>query len=270
MAQLMRFHQYPNDTNGIGKNKFSIKVDSNPWEDAWTRGGNGLGGPYNWSQMPLVPNDICPTITSLQRQAIGALCYDAGASTGMSYTAAESTTLLANADTALVNPFKYSNSIFGCAGPNGIGTPLIDMVNPNLDYLHPVIISITRGPNDPNGIDEGSGHAVLVDGYGYNLSTLYHHLNMGWEGSYDAWYNLPYVLDYNTVNSCVYNIFTSGSGEIISGRVTNGFGNPLSGATVTAVGLSGSYATTTNTEGYLCTGERPGSPVKPIHRNRHY
>jgi hypothetical protein len=30
---------------------------------------------------------------------------------------------------------------------------------------------------------------------GYNNSTLYHHINMGWLGLFDAWYNLP---DMNT------------------------------------------------------------------------
>ena len=34
------------------------------------------------------------------------------------------------------------------------------------------------------------GHEVIVDGYGYNSATLYHHLNLGWTGMADAWYNL--------------------------------------------------------------------------------
>ena len=39
----------------------------------------------------------------------------------------------------------------------------------------------------------GGGHAVVADGYGYQHTTLYHHLNMGWNGFDDAWYNLPDV-----------------------------------------------------------------------------
>ncbi len=68
----------------------------------------------------------------------------------------------------------------------------------------------------------GGGHVVLADGYGYNNSTLYHHLNMGWSGSDDVWYALPLVDAYYTYTSfsgCVYNVYTSGS---ISPKVKTG------------------------------------------------
>jgi hypothetical protein len=85
--------------------------------------------------------------------------------------------------------------------------------------------------------NSNTGHAVLCDGYGYNYSTLYHHLNMGWNGIDDAWYNLP-VIDadtgFNAITSCLYNIYTSGSGEIISGRVFDSEDNPVPNAVVFA------------------------------------
>ncbi len=210
--------------------------------------------------MPLVPNDICATITPAQRQAIGALCYDAGVSTRMSYTAAESTTLLDEADNSLVSTFKYSNSIFGCAGPSGIAGPnLMDMVNPNLDYGHPVILDIASTPGD------GYAHAIVADGYGYELSTLYHHLNMGKQGNSDAWYNLPNVGSYIMVRGCVYNVFTSGSGEIISGRVTNAYRNPVSDVNVTAQRTGGgTYVATTNNSGIYALAHVPSASAYTI------
>ena len=51
------------------------------------------------------------------------------------------------------------------------------IINPNLDAGCPVMLGI-----DP------IGHAVPCDGYGYDLSTLYHHLNYGWSGNFNAWY----------------------------------------------------------------------------------
>ncbi len=78
------------------------------------------------------------------------------------------------------------------------------------------------------------GHEVIVDGYGYNVSTLYHHLNLGWAGTADAWYNLPTIstgiYNFNSVIECIYNVFPQGSGEIISGRVLDAAGQPVSGA----------------------------------------
>jgi hypothetical protein len=102
------------------------------------------------------------------------------------------------------------------------------MINPNLDAGCPVLLGIRR---------DGGGHAVVCDGYGYDLSALYHHLNMGWGGFHDAWYNLPNVdasqYTYDTVSSIIYNVFVEGEGEIISGRLTDDEGNPISGALVT-------------------------------------
>ena len=68
------------------------------------------------------------------------------------------------------------------------------MINPNLDARFPVLLGII----DPQAI----GHEVVVDGYGYTSATLYHHLNLGWSGTADAWYNLP------TISAGSYN-FTS-------------------------------------------------------------
>ena len=51
---------------------------------------------------------------------------------------------------------------------------LHNMINPNLDASYPAILGITDAV--------GGGHEIIVDGYGYNVSTLYHHLNLGWGG----------------------------------------------------------------------------------------
>jgi hypothetical protein len=97
------------------------------------------------------------------------------------------------------------------------------------------------------------GHAIVCDGYGYNGSTLYHHLNMGWSGSDNAWYNLPTIdtswTTFTVQYKVIYNVYKSGTGEIISGRITGAGGVPLSGVTVTATGPGGPYTATTNAKG---------------------
>jgi hypothetical protein len=157
-----------------------------------------------------------------EAEATGALCYDAGVSVNMKYASDGSGVLVRDSKAALTNTFQYRNAVVGYKSSGiDISPGLIGMVNPNLDAQSPVFLGLT-GP--------GPGHAVVCDGYGYESLTLYHHLNMGWEGSDDAWYNLPNIDSshaYNCVDECLYNIRTTGGGdgEVISGLVYTHLGS---------------------------------------------
>jgi hypothetical protein len=211
---------------------------------------------YSWSDMPLVP-DLSATVA--QRQAIGDLCYDAAQSVGTVFKSTGSTALLSKADEKLRTTFGYSNSIYG--NISSAGSALNGMINPNLDAGKPVFLGIHNSSTD--------GHAVICDGYGYNSSTLYHHLNMGWDGDDDAWYNLPNVdassYAYSLIDSCIYNIFVSGTGEIISGRVTDMAGNPIPDVNVSANATgTGTYLATTNAEGIYAFANVPSSKTYTV------
>jgi hypothetical protein len=230
MAQVMRYYEYP--TGRIGVQEFAIHVGGERRQNASSRGGDGLGGPYDWSDMPLRPDANCGNITESQRQAIGAICYDAGLAVETYYASDGSGALMPDARDAMVGIFQYGNAVLGYDSERNIHEALTEMINPNLDAKAPVILAISE-PLDPNG-----GHAIVCDGYGYESSTIYHHLNMGWSGTDDVWYNLPNIdaanSKYTTVFGCIYNIMTSGSGEIISGRVMDRDGSPIANAKVTA------------------------------------
>jgi hypothetical protein len=244
IAQLMRYHEYPNGRASVGSRRFEVKVDDVP-QYTYTRGGDGKGGPYQWSLMELEPD--CDT-TLEQRKAIGALCYDASVAAETEYAQGGSASNLRNARTALLGTFMYNNAIYARWGDGIMNLEVLkDMVNTNLDAGYPVILGIVKD-------DTELGHAVIADGYGYDFSTLYHHINMGWNGSHDIWYNLPEIdysrTDYyNVINGCIYNIYTYGSGEIISGRITDLSRRPVSGATVIARGWGGPYTAETNEKG---------------------
>ena len=60
--------------------------------------------------------------------------------------------------------------------------------------------------------------------------TMYHHLNLGWGSTSDgltanAWYNLPTIdtpfMTFTTLYKVIYNVYKTGTGEVISGRVTD-------------------------------------------------
>ncbi|MEN6423900.1 MAG: C10 family peptidase [Phycisphaerales bacterium] len=235
MAQLMFFHRHPQDA--VGTKEFEIhytlpllseSATNDTYHEATDmvslRGGDGVGGPYQWNLMANDPSS--PFVYDHLNdglKAIGALCCDAGVSINMAYGPHGSAADTLDAADAFKDTFHYANAVKGCRLTLDLGTPTLadigpdlnTMINPNLDAGHPVILGI-RGPD--------GGHAVLADGYGYQHSTLYHHLNMGWRGGDDAWYNLPAIdssYEFNVIQKCVYNIFPSKQGEIISGRVLN-------------------------------------------------
>ncbi|MEN8126501.1 MAG: C10 family peptidase [Planctomycetota bacterium] len=238
MAQVMRYHTWP--VTGIGVNSSTIYVNGSP-QTAYTRGGNGSGGAYNWAQMPLIP---LSGVTSTQREAIGALCYDAGVMVGMDYMSGGSSASLVDADQEMTATFNYTNSIYTQSFTSSGDDRLWNLLNANLDAQLPVILGVSGS---------AGGHAVIADGYGYTDNTLYHHLNMGWGGYDNAWYQLPLIdasYTFNAINDAVYNIYSSGTGEIISGRVTNLAGAPLENVSVSAyIGATLQKQTTTNSRG---------------------
>jgi len=221
MSQLIRYHEYPS---------------------------SGPSGIYVWGNMPLEPNWH---ITLAERQAIGHLCHDAAESVDTSYGSGGSSASLYDACREFRDTFGYSRSIHGYNSYNELGAALTKMILPNLDAGHPVVL----------GVHSPGAHGVVCDGYGYDTSTLYHHLNMGWSGHDNAWYNLPTIVcpeagqSYSIVDTCIYNVFTSGSGEIISGRITDPEGEPISGVTVSAGG--GAYTDTSEAEGIYALAKVP-------------
>ncbi|MGD0552784.1 MAG: C10 family peptidase [Sedimentisphaerales bacterium] len=256
MAQYMRFWRYP--TTGVGTGCFTVYVNGAA-RTKCLRGGDGSGGAYSWTDMTLVPD--CST-TLIQRRAIGALTYDAGVAVNMRYASSGSGAYISDATAAMVDTFGYSNAIEGGDEITNIGDGLNGMINPNLDWGNPVILGISNS-------SDGSGHAIVADGYGYNSSTLYHHLNMGWDGEEDIWYNLPNIdssPSFNIVDSTIYNIYMSGSGEIISGRVTAAdTDTPISGATVTATESGGTtYSAVTNSNGIYAIAKIPSSSTYTV------
>lgn len=267
-AQLMRFWQYP--TAGVGTTLYTITVNGGA-SDWPLRGGDGLGGPYDWGNMLLDPSN--PIATDLQRQAIGNLCHDIDLSVNMDYEWTYNGTSYTGTDKyqmsdvakALVATFKYGNARDGSNAGNNIPYTNRDaMINPNLHAGYPVVLGITSTSG-------GDFLDLICDGYGYNLNSIYHHLHLDF--GYGAWFNLPLVylsttdnkLQFNILTDIIYNVYPSGSGEIIAGRVLDSKGGPLQGATVTATRTGGGvYSAITNANGIYAIVKVPSSSTYSV------
>jgi len=257
LAQIMFYWHCP--MGAVGTNAFNVCVNG-VQQPMRLRGGDGVGGPYDWSNMVLDPASGC---TLVQCQAIGALCHDAGVAANMNYAAGGSGAAAYHEMDAL-HAFGYSNAIYS----ESVGTAsiapadLLAMINPNLDAGGPVQL----------GIDGAHGaHSVVCDGYGYNLSTLYHHLNLGWAGFDTAWYALPLIdpallsYTFTSIETVVYNVWTNKTGEILSGRIVSAGGGPLAGAVVTATRSGGgTYTATSDAHGIYALAGIPPSSVYTV------
>ena len=209
--------------------------DLTPWAPAF-------GGTYDWDNMVDRPAaaSSAGTLTEANRLAIGHLLRDVGITVPIHYeiVGGEGSAHAALA-LSLVDTFQYADAVF----KSGVDADVFrNGILANLDAKLPVGVTVP-------------GHAIVADGYGYADGVLYVHFNMGWNGTGDAWYMPPVIYEdaairsesYNTINTILYNIRPSGeeADSIVSGRVLDASGNPVSGVTVSAGG-SRSCATDAN------------------------
>ena len=242
-GQIMRYWQKPSSSVSAGTYTC--------WVDGKKTSKTMKGGTYAWSSMPLTSSSCT---TDAQRQAIGKLVYDVGVAAQMGWSSEDSGTLGCVAAQALRNRFGYASAHSYCNGASG---ELSGNLASNTDFRNAILASLDASMPVAIGIyREGvGGHAVVVDGYGYNGGSLiYCHINCGWSGSQDAWYNLigegVTSYSFSKMQDVSYNIHPTTSGDVISGRVLNDAGAPVSGATVTLTSSSGSQRTaTTNAKG---------------------
>ena len=250
LAQLIRFHEYP--SGYVTPKTFTCYVGTSQTQTNLTM----VGGTYDWSLMPFVPTS---SITDDEREMIGRLCYDAGVSMRMNYgfgDGGSSGALGGFEIEPLKSVFGYANAESYMLRSGSLSSSVIKAaILANLDAGYPVLL----------GIQGDGGHAIVADGYGYIEGTLYTHLNMGWSGSSDFWYALPDIgtkYNFNVVDSVTYNIFPTKTGQLVTGRVTDPFGDPVQGATVNASikydHSSEAASTTTNENGIYAIFAKAG------------
>ena len=219
-AQIMRYHEFPKgNVSSVTRTCYVGGVATSK---------TMIGGTYSWENMPLVPSS---SITDAECAAIGKLCYDMGVAIRMSWSSGGSGAYPYCLPDEFMGVFGYKNAIAWQIQSGSLSSTVIaNALLANFDAGYPVELGIASS---------SSGHSIVGDGYGYSGGRLYVHLNLGWGGAYDAWYNLPNIgtpHGYNVVNGVVYNIFPDGTGDLITGRVLDASdGTPISGAAVQAL-----------------------------------
>ena len=229
MAQVMRYHGHPTAARSPVTRRCYVEAASrgNP---AAVMNLTTQAGVYDWASMPLEPT---AGITDAQCEAIGKLTSDAGISVYMSYDLASkggSGSFLFNVAKALMEVFGYANAAYYTADKDVSANAVVmrRAMFSNFDAGCPVVM----------GISGDGGHAIVGDGYGYNDGVPYVHLNMGWSGSCDFWYNLPDIdtgfYHFTVFDDLVFNIFPKADegNATLAGRVTDDAGDAVSGASV--------------------------------------
>jgi len=238
-AQIMRFYEWPKDS--VAGATFQCQINGSNLDIPIQ------GGLFNWGDMPLVPSPAS-SVENKHQLAIGKLTSDIAIAIRSHFNyqnSGQTSAMLTLLTVRFTDRFKYSSAkilIDSAENNANVSKHLNNAILANLDAGCPVGLGINDAKN--------MGHAVVADGYGFDGGTLYTHLNMGWTGSCDVWYNLPDVsgfvfnlpsnpFNYNLVNCVMYNVFTNFTGEIISGRVLAPDGlTPAVGASVIATNLT--------------------------------
>ncbi len=190
MAQIIRYHQYPNV--GFWHNQYIhsyFGIQRADFDSVY----------YDYSLMPTSVNRYSSTA---QQNAVSLLCYHCGVAVNMNYENPNHTSgsgAHSEDVTDGLKYFGYTNSFF--LNKNGIDSDVWDsLLRHDIDLGRPIYYS---------GSSSEGGHAFVCDGY--NNSNKYH-FNFGWGGYGDGFYSLTYVNGYSSAQAAVFNIVPSNLG----------------------------------------------------------
>ncbi len=241
IGQIMYYHRYPTERilpgetlydtiDGFGR--YEVGTDgnggmTNTTTGAYTAFDPPYGGPYRWSDMVDSPDGH--TESEAARSAIGQLTRDAGFAEFSHYFVGETSGYTAAIASGLILNLHYADAVRTGFNANKLIA--------NLDAGLPVQVGLTD-------------HAVVADGYGYHDGKLYIHINFGYGGTKDGWYDTTTQVQDKNIQDMVANIFPPTRGarhsSVISGRILDANGNPVANASVTATDLSSYAVVSTN------------------------
>jgi len=165
MAQVMKYHNYPDCGTGTVSTEYNGKVLSMTLDSA----------PLDWANM--LPYYIDGEYNSTQANAVATLMKECGYSVKMMYGTDMSGAYSEDLPQALVDNFKYDA---------GINIYHADYYSPE-EWADMIYTEVSEGrPVLYDGAGEAGGHEFVCDGY----QDGYFHFNWGWGGYYDGFFAL--------------------------------------------------------------------------------
>ncbi len=176
-SQVMFYWKYP--VTGQGSYSYSWKGETLSADFAHE---------YYWDRMM---NNYTGAETDEQKDAVARLMSDVGIANGTDYGTGGSGAVFNN-NNALVTYFKYSDSVqFLFRSSYASWSEWFDVFRKQVDKKWPALMAMFK---------PGSGHAVVIDGYRTSPGDQVH-VNMGWGGYADNYYDMGNIYGYGDANS---------------------------------------------------------------------
>ncbi len=226
-SQVLRYWQWP--AQGSGSHSYS-------WNST-TLSRDFSQSTYDWANMPV---QLTSSSTQAQIEAVARLISDMGIAVDMDYGCASSgSNAYADDPGILPTYFGYKAGAVQHARTAYDATAWFNLFKTEFDAVpaRPIIFSV---------FDSGGGHEIVADGYQTGAAN-YVHVNMGWSGSADGYYDVynNFVAGYEWLGQ--YHVIVTGIQPVpFSVTPSAGTGGSISPATVQSI-TGGSTATFTIT-----------------------
>ena len=177
MAQIMRFHQYPE--RGAGSNSYvSETIKFNISEDFSQT-------TYDWANMktsyPMSVDGKTKYYTETEATAVARLMYHLGAASNMDYNTGASGTTEAPMLKAMIDNFQYDRGLQIYYRDYFTSAEWYALLQSEIDARRPVLM---------NGYSISGGHAFVIDGYDTTMGDGYFYFNWGWNGMSNGYYSV--------------------------------------------------------------------------------
>ena len=190
MGQILNYYEWP--ISGTGSHTYTWDNGEDPAQELSANFGATT---YDWAN---TLDNYYTSTTDVQRQSAGLLTYQCGVSVNMNYASSGSGANTSRVATSLGDFFRTS----------ALWRPNDDAGF--FDDLYSTIINERPGEMSIGG--ECGGHAIVCDGVHHNTGGVkYYHLNFGWGGSSDGWYDISTDFEaggcnWDEVRGCVIQV----------------------------------------------------------------